>query len=581
VPRSGWIRSASLVGALALMGALALPTAAQAAPGDDVLVFSNSSVVDTGPGAGGGEYEWISAAIAAAGYNVTSFDGGDGEAATWTTALTGIEVFVLPEQEHGNFYDPDSPPGWLSAAAMSVLVDWIQAGGTVLVSGTCTDDQGGTASLLSEAVGVDYDGALGDCDDSGETSTRWIDDSSLPAELEYANGTYPMALGDFSAAQRAPLKVWYSADDACSEQLTVGEFAAGSGRIAFEAWDYFNDGGADQAAWNEVLASLLNGNSSVSNWEPPAPPPTPTPVSAVTPSGQSLYTISEFGCNQHSSLFRVHPGTAHAAPVGGSSVSGNAGQGAMDPTTGIAYLPFEDDDSEDEVLLTVDPDLGAFAEVGEFSADVDYLYEVYSIAIARDGSAYAFAEVEIDGEDVLGLFSLDLSDASLTLIAEVDDSELDEPNGFAFNPQNGKFYAFEEDSHELFQVNAQTGALVSLGTIAAPSLDEDSDVTALQIGQDGTFWVVFDVPISDDGDWAGMLATFKLGDIAGGEVNVHEVGILTDDPLESYSLLLGPAELAATGVDAGGTAGIALSAGAFLVFGTALVVVRRRRRRNA
>jgi LPXTG-motif cell wall-anchored protein len=59
------------------------------------------------------------------------------------------------------------------------------------------------------------------------------------------------------------------------------------------------------------------------------------------------------------------------------------------------------------------------------------------------------------------------------------------------------------------------------------------------------------------------------------------VGILTDDPLESYSLLLGPAELAATGVDAGGTAGIALSAGAFLVFGTALVVVRRRRRRNA
>lgn len=576
--RSAWIRSASLVGALALIGALTLPTAAQAAPGDDVLVFSNSDVVDLAPGAIDGEYEWISAAIDAAGYTTIPFDGGDGQASTWTTALTDIDYFVLPEQERGAFYNPDSPPAWLSAAALEVFVDWIQAGGTLLVSGNCNDDQGGTAYLLSQAVGVDYNGALGYCQEPG-TSTRWIDDSGLPAELSRANGTYAIDLASFSDAQRAPLKVWYSAD-VCAEVLTVGEFAAGSGRVAFEAWDYFNDMSIDQAPWNEVLASLLNGNTAVSNWNPAVGPPAPAPITAVTASGQKLYTISEFGCEDESALFRVHPGTANAAPVSGTSIEGDAAQGAINPTTGIAYVPFEDYDTEDNLLLTVDLTTGAFTEVGEFSTDFDYLVEVYSIAIARDGSAYAFAEVDDGDSDPLGLFSLNLSDASLTLIAEVDESQLNEPNGFAFNPQNGKFYAFEEDSRELFEVNVQTGALTSLGVISAPSLHEDSDVTALQIGQDGTFWVVYDVPLDEDEEeWAGMLASFTLGDIAGGDVNVHEAGILTDDPLESYSLLLSAAELAATGVNAAGTAEVALSAGALLVFGMALVVVRRRRRR--
>lgn len=44
--RPEWLRPLSIAGALALLGALVLPTAAQAAPGDDVLVFSNENVVD-------------------------------------------------------------------------------------------------------------------------------------------------------------------------------------------------------------------------------------------------------------------------------------------------------------------------------------------------------------------------------------------------------------------------------------------------------------------------------------------------------------------------------------------------------
>lgn len=580
--RSRCIRSASLIGALALVGALMLPAAAQAAPVDDVLVFSNGAVVDlVDDSVGEAEYLQISAAITAAGYNVIPFDGGDGQAATWSAALAGVDVFVLPEQEAGAFYEPNNPPAWLSAAAMDVLIDWIHAGGTLLASGACLDDQGGTAYLLSQAVGVNYQGSLGNCGEPG-VSTRWIDDSGLPATLDDANGSYPIALATFSPAQRAPLTVWYSSGESCSEQLTVGEFAAGSGRVAFEAWDYFNDPDNDQLAWNAVLASLLSGNTAVSTWEPPAAPMPPAPVTAVTATGQKLYTISEFGCANGNVLFRVDPGTAKAAPVSGTSVRGEVGQGAVSPATGIAYVPFGSYDSDKLLLLTVDTASGAFTHVGEFSAADDLeIYWVYSIAIAADGSAYAFAVYEGDGSDVLGLFSLNLSDASLTFISEVDDEQLDEPNGFAVNPKNGKFYAFEEDSHELFEVNVQNGALTSLGFLAAPSIVERSDVTALQVGQDGTFWVVFDVQIDDEGGDAGVLATFTLADIVDGDVNAHEVGILTDDPLESYSLLLGATELAATGVDTASTAGGALFAGALLLLGTALVAVRRSRRRAA
>ena len=84
-------RAAVLVGTAVLLGAIAAPLPAAAAPGDDVLVFSNASVVDTGPGVDGGEYEWISAAITAGGYDVVPFDGGDGSALAWTTAMLAGE----------------------------------------------------------------------------------------------------------------------------------------------------------------------------------------------------------------------------------------------------------------------------------------------------------------------------------------------------------------------------------------------------------------------------------------------------------------------------------------------------------
>jgi hypothetical protein len=588
--RTRLTRSTVVVAALATAGALAIPTAAQAAPGDDILVFSNSSVVDTSLGSNGGEYEWISAAITNAGYTAVPFDGGDGSEAAWTTALADVDVFVLPEQESGVFYDPDSAaPPWLSDEAKGALIEWIHAGGSVIMSGACDPSNG---QLLSDAVEVDYSDVFG-CE-SFDTAPRWIDDAALPASLSYADGTYAMSLSDFSPAQLAPLTVWYSGEsnDECLdtpvEALGVGVFAAGAGSVSFVAWDYYNDPSADQASWNAVLAALIEGSSASSTWTPfsETEPPAKQAVTATTASGASLYTVSPVdicGSADHA-VFRIDPGTALAAPVGASSFPGYASQGAWSATAELAYLPFYDDDSGEDVLVTLDPVTGAFSTVGEFAGDDIYVDGVTSLAIGPDGDAYAFLEdSEYEGDYYeLALYSVDLSDASLSFISGIDIDELDDPNGFAADPTTGLFYAFEEDGSELFLVDVATGGLTSLGALDSPSFEpDDSDSTALQIDSDGVFWVVFDeAQLVGSPGYAGMLATFTLADISAGVIAATEVGIITDGPIPSYSLLLVPGEpqpqLAATGLDSE----LPLGAVALVLLGgTALLVVRARRRK--
>ena len=571
--------------AVALLAVAAVPMPASAAPGDDVLVFSNASVVDTSAGIDGGEYEWISAALTAGGYDVVPFDGGDGSDTAWTTALTDIEVFVLPEQEQGDFYTPSAPPAWLSEAAKDVLVDWIQAGGVMLQSSACDPVE---VSVMSEAVGVDYSDVV-DCS-AAEPAPRWIDDATLPASLDDANGTYGFALTEMTAEQLAPLTVWYAGSelDQCTgelvESLAVGVFDAGSGRVAFEGWDYYNDSDNDQVEWNQVLGALVDGNAAASTWVA-ATPPTPTgpkpPVTAATSSGEWLFTVSPANtCDTEHGVYRVDPVTAAAAPVGTALIDGDARQGAWSPANSLGYFPFEDDDSGDEFLMSVDPSTGAFSTVGEFSTpDLGYIDEVFALAIAPSGAAYLLAQLEVDGTFYeLALLSLNLTNGSFSVMTSVDDSQLDEPNGFAIDPRTGLAYAFEEDSQELFRMDLTTGALTSLGVLDTASVQGSSDVTALQISTDGTFWAVFDDATSSMVEDAGMLISFTLADITGGDIAATERGIITDDEMPSWSLLLTPSlELAATGTD---TRGLVDGALLLLVLGGAVLGARALRART-
>ncbi|MBX3090392.1 MAG: hypothetical protein KF772_07415 [Cryobacterium sp.] len=582
------IRVAGVIGALALLSAMLMPTAAQAATGDTVIVFSNSSVVDTSNAADGGEYEWISNALTAAGYNVVPFDGGDGQDTTWTNELDGVDYFVLPEQENGDFYDSSNPPSWITADAWDVFIAWIQNGGHLLISGTCYySGQGyGTAEILNAAVGVNYDDVFS-CAGS-PNSIRWVNDSSLPNEIPYVNGSYAMNLGAFSDAQLAPLTVWYAGTICDDAFMTAGVFRAGDpdsgGTIAFEAWDYFNDNESPsgQAAWNQVLPKLLENSTTSSTWG--GHPITKAPITATTPSGQKLYTVGAPYCEDSSELYRVNPGSGGAILVGSGGVEGNVGQGAIQPSSGKGFIPVQDEDSN--FLYSINMSTGSFQQVGEFFAVDLEIYEVFSLAISDDGTAYAFVDYRDPDQDdsFLGLFTVDLSNAELTLIGNVDDDDLASPYAFSFDPANGKFYVIDRERGDVYSVDVSSAAVASEGRLESGWLMSDSWIYGLQIDTDGTFWVSHDTFMGDDsesdfGDWVGILVKFTLADLdSSNDFESHFVGFLVDDPIVGYSLLLGRGspELADTGIDGAGASGIGFGGGLALLLGFGLIVARRR-----
>lgn len=290
--------------ATTLVGGTLLATPAVAAPGDDVLVFSNANVVDTSSADGEGELRNIVAALEDIGLVVTEFDGGDGSAAAWSTALAGIESVVFPESEEGTLFltGADASDAWLSDAAAAALGAWAQAGGTVLLSG---QDESNTGQLLSVLTGADFDGAWVN-GGSSSSAPRVIADASLPAVLPEANGTYPPTIADWTPAQLALLTPWYVEGD----NLWVGVLAAGSGRVAIESWDYYpypgNSSGECGAVgegsdaqvtyeWNRVLSGLLGGGAPTAPGVAPAwtgdgiPVDITTTFGAIEGSGNWIY----------------------------------------------------------------------------------------------------------------------------------------------------------------------------------------------------------------------------------------------------------------------------------------------------
>lgn len=257
----------ALVVALAATAVVAAPAAA--APGDDVLLFSNPNVVDSGPISNGGELRYLSDQLESIGLVVTEFDGGDGTAGAWTTALAGIETVVFPESEEGDLFATgvDATDAWLSDAAAAVLATWVQAGGTILFSGQDGGQQDSMEGLLTILTGVDFTGSWGD-NDGGGSAARVIADAALPNPLPYANGTYAPNTAGWSGPQSALLTPWYEDGD----YLWAGELAAASGTIAILAYDYYPRPGDDDPLcaitgdsvtltyqWNQVLSALVDG----------------------------------------------------------------------------------------------------------------------------------------------------------------------------------------------------------------------------------------------------------------------------------------------------------------------------------
>lgn len=212
--------------AAALANPLAPGTYAGDTPtGPVVVVFSNDMYTDPA------QEDWdIATTLLPGASTMRVTDGGDGTAGTWTTLLTGADVLVLPE---GSNWSPGGTSA-ISDEALEVIRIWVSAGRTIV--GTGSYDHG---DIVSELTGVDFTSAFGNNSENGPWQ-RVGSDTSLPDELP--NGNYTGGLGGVSSytpEQLAVITPLYAS--AANDSIGVAEFAIGTGRYVYHAYDWYPD----------------------------------------------------------------------------------------------------------------------------------------------------------------------------------------------------------------------------------------------------------------------------------------------------------------------------------------------------
>jgi LPXTG-motif cell wall-anchored protein len=281
--------------ALALVSAPFLTaTASVAATDQNVLVFVNDAVSDTSTGQ---EVDQTIAALTADDSTVTTFDGGDGSASAWTTALAEIEVLVFPDAEMGGrYYEPGGTP-WMSDEALAVISAWVEAGGDIVVMGTWGSDVAGI--LFTALSGLDF-ASVWSVIDGGTPLQLVATDDTLPAELQYADGTYPVV--DFvswpSDLTETLTPLYLTAD---GTGLGVGRWTLGAGSYSYNAWDYYPwfGGEIDEedepnvAAWYAVLSGLLA--LAIDPVVEPEPEPEPAAAPELAETGDDSVALGVAG----------------------------------------------------------------------------------------------------------------------------------------------------------------------------------------------------------------------------------------------------------------------------------------------
>jgi hypothetical protein len=246
------LRTAALAMAAAaglLVAPIALASSAAAAPVPSqaqILFFSNPDVTDQVE-----EDPTQIAALEEAGNTVTVFDGGDGTAAAWSAALAGKDALVVPETDDdgGNQLYPGP---YLDGGAADVVYDFLYGGGRVVLP-TAYEPE-----LLSFLTMVDYTAVWNVNDSTGPWLLEGAD-PALPAQLENANGTYPVLTFDtWSPEQLAAVTPLYVSED--GTELAAASWTVGAGTVSVLAYDWFPDEGeaAVRAPWNVLLQYLVN-----------------------------------------------------------------------------------------------------------------------------------------------------------------------------------------------------------------------------------------------------------------------------------------------------------------------------------
>lgn len=228
-------------GALALRAVSLVVLSLAAAPSQAAVValFADTGYVDYNVGDLGAEASNLEASLADLGHTVNTFTGtatGD-----WSTALAGVDVLAIPEQESGAIY-PDLDPG-----AVTAIQDFVSNGGSLIISedyrdflndtfgwGIATSGSAPYDLVTANAAGTSFEGGP----------------SSLPSNNATASYTN-LPTGSTCMYENA------------GSDCVVFTVTYGSGSVISLGWDWYNAAptGTLDNGWIEVLDRSVAYNS--------------------------------------------------------------------------------------------------------------------------------------------------------------------------------------------------------------------------------------------------------------------------------------------------------------------------------
>lgn len=177
-----------------------------------------------------------------------------------------------------------------------------------------------------------------------------------------------------------------------------------------------------------------------------------TPTPGTLADGNELF-VMEYDNNLTEDFVSVDVATGLTTTVGTSSLDSGWSGASFNPADGQIYAIELHEWNDPYTLHSIDPATGTVTEIGDLPGGVS----AGALAIDADGNGYL-----IDWDE--NLYSIDLSDASTTLIGSFTAGGFGDVYGFAINPVDGRAYFAEfygnYDLYEIDLADASTTLIV-------------------------------------------------------------------------------------------------------------------------
>lgn len=293
------------------------------------------------------------------------------------------------------------------------------------------------------------------------------------------------------------------------------------------------------------------------------------PTPGTLADGNELF-VMEYDNNLTEDFVSVDVATGLTTKVGTSSLDSGWSGASFNPADGQIYAIELHEWNDPYTLHSINPATGAVTEIGALPDGVS----AGALAIDADGNGFL-----IDWDE--NLYSIDLSDASTTLIGSFTAGGFGDVYGFAINPVDGRAYFAEfYGSHDIYEIDLSDASTTLIVNDYNVVFGQDS--AAFAFDSNGTAW--FQVERNTAELWSADINDFEA--TAQFETQVFNPDDAADAfYFEAMAITFPVDGIADSGAGDGGLAETGLDemtalwwGAAFIVAGTIVFALRRRAR---